>query len=258
MKLEMSSTNRLIAAMLVVVALAVAFWMMLLSPKREEASKLGAEVEQLEASLALHQSEVTEAEAARDEFPTQYQRLVVLGKAVPGDDDVASLLVQLNRIADRADGSFREMQLTAGSGSSEATAAPAPSASAEGSPVSPTEVAASLMPLGATIGPAGLAVMPYEVTFSGNFFNVADFIKGLDVLVNTKEDGVAVDGRLVTIDGFSLEADADKGFPHLQAKFALTTYLTPPSEGVTGGATPASPSETTTVTPASATTGGAP
>src|SRR5215213_7264713 len=99
MKLEMSEKNRLIVAALVVMALAAAFWMLLLSPKREEAKKLGVEVEQLEASLALHEGEVTEAEAAREEFPAHYERLVLLGKAVPGDDDIASLLVQLNRIS---------------------------------------------------------------------------------------------------------------------------------------------------------------
>jgi Tfp pilus assembly protein PilO len=257
MKLQMSSNNRLIAAILVVVALAVAFWMMLLSPKREEAKKLGAQVEQLEASLAQHEAEVAEAEAAREEFPTQYQRLVVLGKAVPGDDDVASLLVQLNRISDAADGTFREMKLSASGGGAEAPAAPAAPAGAEGTPVSATEVAASLLPLGAAIGPAGLAVMPYEVSFDGSFFDVADFIKGLDSLVRTGDDEVSVDGRLVTVDSFTLEADPNEGFPALQASFSLTTYLTPPSEGATGGATPETPGATT-VTPAATTTGGAP
>jgi Tfp pilus assembly protein PilO len=252
----MTSTNRLIAAMLAVVAIAAAFWIMLLSPKREEAKELGAQVETLEASLAQHEAEVVEAEAAREEFPTEYQRLVVLGKAVPGDDDVASLLVQLNRISDRAGGSFREIQLTPASGGGEAPAAP-PVASPEGTPVSATEVAASLLPLGAAIGPAGLAVMPYDVTFDGNFSDVANFIKGLDSLVKTGDDEVKVDGRLVTIDGFSLEADQEKGFPALQASFSLTTFLTPPSEGATGGATPETPG-TTTVTPAATTTGGAP
>lgn len=255
MKLEMSPTNRLIATMLAVAAIAIAFWMLLLSPKREEAKKLGAEVERLEASLALHQGEVVEAEAARDEFPTQYQRLVVLGKAVPGDDDVASLLVQLNRVSDRAEGTFRELQLTPGSGGAEA--APAPAAGAEGEPASATEVAASLMPLGATVGPAGLAVMPYQVTFDGDFFDVADFINGLDSLVKTDDQGVVVDGRLVTIDGFALEADPNGGFPALQANFSLTTYLTPPSAEGTDGAAPASPA-TSTATPAATTTGGAP
>lgn len=260
MKLEMSSTNRLIVAGLVLVALAAAFWMMMLSPKREEAKRLGTEVERLELSLAQHEAEVVEAEAARDEFPTQYQRLVVLGKAVPGDDDVASLFVQLNRISDRAEGTLREVQLVPGAGGGEPTAtAPAPPpAGAEGTPVSATEVAASLMPLGAAVGPAGLAVMPYDVAFEGSFFDVAKFIKGLDALVKTDDEGVVVDGRLMTIDGFSLAPDADKGFPWLDASFALSTYLTPPSQGTTGGAIPASPSTTTTVTPASATTGGAP
>jgi Tfp pilus assembly protein PilO len=252
MKFEMNSKNRAIAAVVVLAVLGFAYWTMLLSPKREEAKKLGTQVEDLKASLAQHQAEVSEGEAARDEFPVEYQKLVVLGKAVPGDDDVASLLVQLNRIADGAGGTFREIKLSPGSGGE----APPPSpTSAEGTPVSATEVAASLLPLGATIGPAGLAVMPYNVTFDGNFFEIADFIKGLDSLVKTSEDDVTVDGRLVTIDSFSLEADQNAGFPALQADFALTTYLTPPSEGVTGGASPTAPP---TATPAATTIGATP
>jgi Tfp pilus assembly protein PilO len=253
MKLEMNSTHRLIAAIGAIVVLAVAFWMLLLSPKRDEAKKLGAQVEQLESSLAQHEAEVAEAEAARDEFPTQYQRLVVLGKAVPGDDDVASLLVQLNRIADRAGGSFENIKLTEGGAAEES--ATAPTAGAGGEPAAPTEVAASLLPLGASVGPAGLAVMPYEVSFDGNFFGVADFIAGLDALVKTGEEAVRVDGRLLTIDSFTLEGDSKVGFPALRASFSLTTYLTPPSQGVTGGATSTAPPA---ATPVATTTGGTP
>ncbi|HEX5762115.1 MAG TPA: type 4a pilus biogenesis protein PilO [Solirubrobacterales bacterium] len=252
MKFQMNSTNRLIAAIVLVVVLAAAFWMTLLSPKRDEAKKLGVQVEQLEASLAQHQSEVAEAEAAREEFPTEYQRLVVLGKAVPGDDDISSLLVQVNGIAKRAGGTFRNISLSA-SGSGE-EAAPAPAAGTAGAPASPTEVAASLLPLGASIGPAGLAVMPYQVTFDGGFFQIADFIKGLDSLVKTGQDTVRVDGRLVTISGFSLEA-GENGFRSLTANFSLSTYLTPPSQGTTGGVTPGAPAP---ATPVATTTGGTP
>jgi Tfp pilus assembly protein PilO len=250
MKLEMNSTNRLIAALLAVAVLAGAFWMLLLSPKREEAKKLDAQVEQLESSLAQHEAEVAEGEEARAQFPTEYQHLVVLGKAVPGDDDVASLLVQLNRIADAADGTFSNLELAASGGGEETATSPP----VGGEPASPTEVAASLLPLGASVGPAGLAVMPYQVTFDGNFFDVADFVAGLDSLVNTRDEEVRVDGRLVTIDSFTLEADQQLGFPALDASFSLTTYLTPPSQGVTGGATPSAPP----ATPVATTTGGAP
>jgi Tfp pilus assembly protein PilO len=239
MKLQMNSNNRAIVAVVALAVLAFIFWTQLLSPKREEAKKLGAQVEQLEASLVQHNAEIAEGEEAKREFSTEYQRLVVVGKAVPGDDDIASLLVQANRLADRAGGTFRDIQLSAEAGGEEAPASPAATGEA---PASPTEVAASLLPLGATIGPAGLAVMPYTVTFDGNFFQIANFIKGIDSLVKTTDEEVRVDGRLVTVDGFALEADPEVGFPALQASFALTTYLTPPGEGVTGGATPESPS----------------
>jgi type II secretory pathway pseudopilin PulG len=254
MKLESKSSSALIVAMLLLAALAAAFWILALSPKREEASELAKQVSTLEASLAQHRGEAAEALEARREFPVDYQQLVVLGKAVPGDDDTASLIVQLNGIAKHAKVEFRDITLEAGEGGEEAPAAPAP---AEGSqPVSATEVAASTMPLGATIGPAGLGVMPYTLTFDGDFFRIADFIKGLDSLVKTENEKVSVNGRLFTIDGFSL-APGPNGFPDLEASFSITTYLTPPEEGVTGGATPASPAPVSS-TPAAVTTGGTP
>ena len=244
MKLQMTSSNRAVLVGVALLALAIVFWMLVLSPKREEAAALDKQAQQLKTSLAQHQSEVAEAEEAKREFPTDYQHLVVVGKAVPGGDETASLLVQMNRIAGGTHGTFVNIKLGASGGGEEA-------------PASPTEVAASLLPLGASVGPAGLAVMPYEVTFDGDFFQIADFIKGIDSLVDTKQDRVSVDGRLVTIDGFSLEASPGKGFPALQASFALTTYLAPPGEGPAAGASPelSSPGE---ATPAAATIGAAP
>jgi Tfp pilus assembly protein PilO len=254
MSLEGKSKNLVIGAMLLVAAIAAAFWMLALSPKREEAKELGVQVEQLESSLAQHEAEAEAAEEARESFPADYRRLVVLGKAVPGDDDTASLLVQVNRIADRAGVQFQTLKLSPGPGE-DGEAPPAPSPTSE--PVSATEAAASLLPLGAGIGPAGLAVMPYTLTFKGDFFEMADFIQGLDALVETNGEEALVDGRLITVDGFSLKEDSEKEFPALEATFAVTTYLTPPEQGVTAGASPAGP-EAATAAPVATTTGGAP
>jgi len=252
MKLEMSSKNRALFAGVALVVLAFLFWSQVLSPKRAEMKKLGAQVEAAEASLAQHRSEIATGQEAKAEFAGDYQRLVVVGKAVPGGDESASLLVQVNRIAERAGGTFHDLTLSSSGGGE---AAPAPAAGPSGEPASATEVAASLLPLGAEIGPAGLAVMPYDVNFEGNFFDVADFIKGLDELVETKSEKVRVDGRLVTINGFSLEAASNKGFPQLNASFSLTTYLTPPGEATTGETSPGAPSGTES-TPAAQTLGG--
>jgi Tfp pilus assembly protein PilO len=248
------SKNVLIGAMLLIAALATAFWILALSPKREEVSKLDAQVQQLEGSLAQHESEIASSEEAREEFPVDYQHLVVLGKAVPSEDETASLLVQLNHVSDKAHVRFQTLTLEASASESEAGSL----TSAGGEPVSATEAAASLLPLGASVGPAGLAVMPYHLTFTGDFFKIADFIKGLDSLVKTTNEKVGVDGRLITVNGFSLSEDSEAKFPALQATFSVTTYLTPPSEGTTAGASPEGPSEGLASVPASTTTGGAP
>lgn len=251
-----SANSKLVVAMVVVAALAGAFWMLLLSPKREEASKLSTEVSQASESLAQHRSEVAIAEQARREFPVAYQQLVVLGKAVPGDDDTPSLLVQINRISHNAKVRFQALTLNSSGGGEEAPPPVAPTVSE--TPPPPTEVAASTLPLGATIGPAGLGVLPYTLTFKGNFFHLADFIKGLDKLVRTENTKVSVYGRLITIDGFSLGVDSESEFPRLEATFDITAYVTPPAEeGVTGEATPEGPAPAA-ATPASTTTGGTP
>jgi Tfp pilus assembly protein PilO len=250
-----SANNRLIVAMIAVAALAVAFWMLVLSPKRQEASELSDQVSHTRESLAQHRGEVAIAVQARREFPVDYQQLVVLGKAVPGDDDTPSLLIQVNRIADSAKVRFQTIKLSSEGGGE--VPPPAEPVEPGAAPIPPTEVAASTLPLGAAIGPAGLAVMPYELTFTGDFFHVADFIHGLDSLVKTNNAKVGVTGRLVTIDGFKLEASSEGGFPMLEATFTITTYLTPPSEeGVTAGAIPEAPAAA--ATPASTTTGGTP
>jgi Tfp pilus assembly protein PilO len=237
----MKGANRTIVAVLILAALAIGFWVLLLAPKREEATKLSEQVEQKQAALAEARYRLTEAEAARREFPDDYRQLVVLGKAVPGSDDTSSLLVELNKIARDAKVSFNSIQLTStAGGEAGATEATAP-AVAPGATVPPTEAAAALLPLGATVGPAGLGVMPYNLSFGGSFFQIADFINGVDSLVKTGK-GITVDGRLTTVDGFALVPQEEEGgSSSLEASFIVTTYVTPPDQGITAGATPAAP-----------------
>lgn len=264
--MKTSASSRTIIAILLFVGLAIAFWMILISPKRKQADELGEQVTQLEATLAQSRAEVAAGEAAQHSFPHDYQQLVVLGKAVPAGDESSSLLVQLNHIADHAGVTFESLKVGAADESEPAPpaeeAAPeeaeeaAPEGEGEGEAAPPaeeagsvpaaavaTESAASLQPIGAKIGPAGLSVLPYELAFKGRFSQVADFIHGIDALIHTRGSKLAVDGRLVTLDGFVLSADAKRDFPHLNASFSVTTYLVPPGQGLTAGASPTEPTE---------------
>lgn len=247
----MKSSTRPIIAILLVVAAAVAFWTLALSPKRSEAEKLDTQIESLDASVAAARSELAQATAAKRSFPTAYHRLVELGQAVPATDETPSMLVELELLAAESGVRFETITLEgAGEPASEAsTEAASTEAGAVSEVVPATEVEASLLPLGASIGSAGLAVMPYSMNFTGNFFGIAEFIGKVDDLVESGKAKMLVDGRLLTINGFSLVTVGEGGgIPTLQATFSVTTYLTPPGQGITAGATPSAPAEATSQT----------
>jgi Tfp pilus assembly protein PilO len=286
---EVRASDRGIIFGVALVALAVGFYLLVLGPKRDEASQLNGQIDDLHASIAQQQQVASFGEQARQQFPRYYGRLVVLGKAVPAQADTSSMLVQLNSIADRSKVEMNSIALTQGGGSSDSstasTPAPAPSAStpsgssatgstattgtppastsstaASSAPVPATESSAAAQPLGAVVGPAGLPTMPYELGFNGSFFDIANFIGGLDGLVTPVDNGTRVspDGRLFTIDGFSLSGGEPGSSPNLDASFLVTTYVTPEQQGLTAGASssgpaPVSPSPgETQVQPASA------
>jgi Tfp pilus assembly protein PilO len=248
----MKSSDRTILITVAAIAAIAAVWFLLIAPKRDEASSLGAEVDQARAAVEEAQQQAAEAEAAKNGYAANYHHLVVLGKAAPSDDDTASLFVQLDQVAAAAGADLEGITLSEDTGAAEpATAAQATTSdqseeAAAADPAVPaaapaTEASAALLPLGATVGPAGLPVMPYDLTLKGNYFQIADFIDGLQKLVGSKHGRRVVNGRLVTIDGFSFQGDTEAGFPELDAKLNVTTYIAPADQGATVGATPTAP-----------------
>ena len=245
----MKSSDRTILLVVVAVGLVAAFWFFLLSPKRAELSELDQEVAALEESVAEQEQLAVTAEQAKADYRRNYQRLIVLGKAVPSDDDAASLVVQTSSLAREAEIDFRSLTLAEGGGdappapaATETTTDGAESESTTTPTAAPaTEASAATLPIGATVGPAGLPVMPYDVKFHGDFFEIADFLASLDNMIDPGVTNPGIDGRLVTVDGFALTPDPDKGFPHLAADLHVTTYVAPADQGLTGGASPTAP-----------------
>jgi Tfp pilus assembly protein PilO len=230
--------TRALVGLVLVVVFAGALWLLLISPKRKEANELKTQLTSLQQNLATAQGQANEALVAKKAFPTDYQQMILLGKAVPEGSETASLLVSLNRIGDRTKTDFEGLILSSsetGVTEAAATAGQAgPTAVAE--PVPPTEAEAALLPLGATVGTANLGVMPYSLTFTGGFFQIANFIEEVESQIKTGKGKLTIDGRLITIDGFSLVGLAETG-GKLSAEFTVTTYLVPPSGGTTSATT---------------------
>jgi hypothetical protein len=247
----MKSTDRTILLGVLVLGLAAAFWFFVLAPKRQEAADLQTQVTELEGQVIEAEQAAAVGQQAKQDFPSNYRKLVTLGKAVPVDADTPSLLTQLQTLSVRSDVDFRSITLSAG-GSSAAPAAPA----APADPAAASEAVVATLPIGATVGTAGLPVMPYQMEFEGGFFEIADFFGRIDGMVDSHGDTTSVNGRLLTIDGFNF-APGPAGLPGLTANVTATSYLTPVDQGITAGATPAGPAEATPVpatTPAPGTT----
>jgi len=263
-----TARDRTVALVVAAVALLGAFWFLALSPKRKDAADLGAKITAAQQRLDTARQSVATATAAQKRYDIDYSAIAKLGKAVPADDDVASLVYQLNHVSQDAHIDFRSIKLN----SSGATApAPAPAvaqaaaiASANGTgsssssttstsssttpPPSSTPVAgvpatqsaAAGLPPGSTVGSAGFPTMPFSFVFDGSFFNMEHFFDGIQRFATANGDNLTVRGRLLTVDSFALTASRF-GFPKVKASVNATAYLVPQSEGLTGGATPAGP-----------------
>lgn len=91
-------------------------------------------------------------------------------------------------------------------------------------------------------GPAGvpgLDTVPLELSFTGSFFDLADFFNRLKRFVRLANQELVVHGRLMTIDSFNFSSD--ESFPKIEAEISARVFLAPGDQGATAGASPSGP-----------------
>jgi hypothetical protein len=246
-----SRRNSLLIAAVAVVAVVGAYWMLVLSPKREEAAAIDKQITEKQTALAQAEAEVADYESARQNYRANYSLVARLGKAVPVDDDVRSLMVQINAAAHHAGVDFRTIDV--GGGAVAPSTAPTTGAGAAKGAAAPAAPAAP--PPGATtVGSAGFSTMPFSFGFKGSFFELGKFFNRIDKFVAVRNGGLDVTGRLLLLNSITLTPDTQKGFPLLSADVSANSYLLPPTEGLTAGATVSGPAPAGTAAPAASPT----
>jgi hypothetical protein len=220
------STKILIPALAAIAAVA-AFYVLALSPKRDEAARLDTEITAKRSQLDQARAQAASYEQARANYRANYTTVTRLGKAVPPDDDVRSLLVQLNDAAERSKVDFHAINIGSGSSPSDAAAEPT-----TGSGLAPA-------PGTVPVGSAGFSAMPFSFGFEGSFFRLSDFFNRLEDFVTVENQDIDVSGRLLLLGSISV-TPKDNDLRHLTAKIGAASYLVPQAEGIEG-ATPASP-----------------
>jgi type II secretory pathway pseudopilin PulG len=238
----MTARDRIVLVVVATLALVVGSWLLVIQPKRSQASKLGTQLTTAQSQLSAARSQVAAGAAARSSYAGYYTELARLGEAVPADDNVPSLIYQLQQAATSTGIDFRYLVLASAGSSAPAPAPVAPATAVTNTGAATTAAAApATLPPGVTLGPAGLPIEPFTFTFNGNFFHLANFFGRLERFVVVHNQRLSVSGRLISLNAISL-SPGPKGFPQISASINATTYLTPQSQGPVSGATPAASS----------------
>lgn len=226
--------TKVLIPVVAVAAAVAAFWFLVLAPKREEITKLDAEITQQEAAAQQSEQLAASYAAAKANYRKNYTMIARLGKAVPADDDIRSLLVQLDATARRANVNFRALSL-AGGGTSTTTGEQTGTATTGELAPAPGAV---------PVGSAGFAAMPFSFSFSGSFFTLSDFFQRLERFVTVQNDNIDVTGRLLLLGSIAVTPDAGD-LTKLQAQIGAATYILSPTQGVLAGATAQAPAGAT-------------
>jgi Tfp pilus assembly protein PilO len=156
-------------------------WTMLVSPQRQQAASTARAVNQTQAEILQAQNAATaSSSASAPTTATQKQQPILtadlyrLAKAMPSDQDMPDLLLELDQVSRAAGVSV-----------------------------------ISIMP-GTTKPETGFGVVPINLTFKGDFYALTDLLYRLRSLVSVRHGTLDASGRLFSIGSVALTTDRGK------------------------------------------------
>jgi hypothetical protein len=190
-------------------------WFVLVSPQRSRATTVDAEI-------ALVEQQISESRAAQMQSsgaqPIRSADLFRLTKAMPSDNDIAGVMLELSRVAAETAIVFETIkpQATAAAGANRAQL--------------------------------------IDLTFTGNFYSLSDFLYRLRNLVSVQKGRLLANGRLFAVEKLSF-GESPSGFPSIRAVLTVSAFLY--GSGPVAGAGPpgaVAPTSTDTTSTTTATT----
>ena len=225
-----TKNKTLLIAVVAAAAATAAFWFLALAPKREEAASL-------EAKIAAKQTELETAaadagrlpEGSKADYGKNYASVVRLGKAVPEDDDVRSLLVQLDA---EAGGTRRRLPHGQIGGTG---------AGRRGDRRRRRDGHARRRPAPSPSAPPGFSAMPFTFSFRGSFGNLSQLLRPHGALRDAAQRAAERHGSPAAARDASTCRSTQTGFPNIRAQIGANSYLVPETQGLTAGGDRAGP-----------------
>ena len=207
-------------------------WFLLISPKRGEAVDLAKHADETQAQIDTNR-QLAQQQQRHPAEQLRVADLFKLTKAMPNEEDMAGVILQLSRAADASGVRFTS--------------------------ITPSEITPA----------TGFMKRKISITFIGNFYGLSDFLFRLRNLVAVRGGELEATGRLFTVESVRFD-EAPELFPQIQATLDVDVYMygtgaaatgTTPAPAPTGDTgstdTGTTSGDTATAPPAGATAAGA-
>lgn len=209
----MSKNLKLILGALVIVVFAVLVWFFVLSPVRGDIADTEAAIDEEQQLLVSARAQLAKAEVTKEEGKVNQAKLLELAKMMPASEELPSLLLQIQDLADQAGIDF----------------------------ITITPGVAFESPDG------GYQILPLDLEFEGSFFDVNDFVYRAEEMVAGPGRLLAVKTLDVSAPtGTSEEestGDSVTGSPSLQVGITMYAFIMGGSSATTpSGGSGSSPS----------------
>lgn len=202
------------------VVLVVAWYFLLISPKLDDNAKLQTNIANEQTKLQENKKKLATIDQQRAAARQTESDLIKLDKLIPTDNQLPSLMIELQQTAADAGVQFMDIK--------------------PGAPVA---------------GTPGATVIPLELKIEGSFFDVNDFLYRVENYARMEGNDVNVSGRLINVVTLSVGQPDVSGFKfpevsssgqvtpgHILLTMSINVYMTSPPPTTKPGAAPSASS----------------
>lgn len=196
----MSARDRKLVMILAPLAAFALYWMVLLSPALSRKASLDEPLAKAKTERDAAVARAEELESAKARYESDYREMVKLVRAIPQSVRVADMMRELSKAADGTGIDFNNISM--GAANSDAAAS-----GSDATQLAPVD---------------GLDAVPVQLTFTGEFFGLADLFHRVQRFVSMANNDLQIRGRLIKIDDLTL---ASSSFPNITATIGATVYM---------------------------------
>lgn len=174
-----------------VVVLLVAWYFLLIGPKRDSIAEAQQQLKTEKEKYETDSDKIKRIEQERDIAEQTTADLLKLHKMVPIDTQVPSLIVELQQSAKESGIEF-----------------------------------IAIVPGVPVAGEGGVTIVPFELKYDGRFYDTNEFLYRVENYARMEGSSINVSGRFISVVGLKMEESGGREFPYITTTLNINAYMT--------------------------------